>query len=385
MFKRTYLLMLGALFLAATAAWAADPKRNLAVSKTAAPATEQRVALVIGNSSYKDAPLRNPVNDAEDMAAVLRNLGFRVTLRKNDSYRQMVSAITEFGNELKKGGVGLFYYAGHGVQSKGRNYLLPVGAKIDTEAELEFESVDANRVLAFMEDAGNRMNIVVLDACRNNVYARSFRSASRGLAPMDAARGSFIAYATAPGSVAADGEGRNGLYTQHLLASLKQPDTDIDKVFRRVTAGVSRATGGKQVPWVSTSLTADFSFRPGAAASLAASAPADPLAVELAYWESIKDSAAKPATAEPGVSYVLQAASFATFPEADQLKTKLALSGLPTQIQKVSIEGQGDRYRVRLGPFEKIEELDAAEQQLAKLGLKLGLKPLRLKVKKEGA
>jgi len=222
---------------------------------------EQRVALVIGNSAYRESPLRNPVNDATDIAAALRELGFKVTLRTDASQRQMKQALREFAQELRRGGVGLFYFAGHGVQSKGRNFLIPIGANVETEAELEDESVDANLVLAYMDEAQNRVNIVVLDACRNNPFARSFRSASRGLAQMDAAKGSFVAFATAPGAVAADGDGRNGIYTEHLLASLKEADGDIDKVFRRVAANVATVTGGKQVPWVASSLTGDFYFR----------------------------------------------------------------------------------------------------------------------------
>jgi PQQ-dependent catabolism-associated CXXCW motif protein len=241
-------------------------------------ASEPRVALVIGNSSYAVGPLKNPVNDAEDMAQMLRTLGFRVTLRQNVTQRQMIEAIGELGQQLKAGGgVGLFYFAGHGVQSRGRNFLIPVNAGIDSESQLEFDTVDANRVLAAMDQAGNRVNLVILDACRDNPVARSFRSASRGLAQMEAAQGTYIAFATAPGSVALDGPGRNGLYTHYLLQSLRQPDTDIDKVFRRVTADVARATGGKQVPWISSSLTGDFSFRPDRAIREAVTpAPAAP-------------------------------------------------------------------------------------------------------------
>ena len=264
-----------------------------------AKAGESRIALVVGNSSYKDSPLKNPLNDATDMASVLRTLGFQVTLRTNANQKQMKQALREFGQALKRSDVGLFYFAGHGVQSRGKNFLIPIGASVESEAELEDEALDANLVLNYMQEAENRVNIVVLDACRNNPFARSFRSASRGLAQMEAATGSFVAFATAPGAVAADGEGRNGVYTQHLLESLKQPDTDIDKVFRRVTSEVSRATSGKQVPWISSSLTNDFRFRPqvASAAPAAAVVPAQeadkgavPVSVDLAYWESIKDT-----------------------------------------------------------------------------------------------
>jgi PQQ-dependent catabolism-associated CXXCW motif protein len=246
-----------------------------------AVANEPRVALVIGNSAYKFDPLKNPANDADDMAKTLQSLGFHVTLKKDATHRQMIEAIGDFGRQIKKGGVGLFYFAGHGVQSKGRNFLVPVNAVVTSESELEFETVDANRMLAAMDDAGNRLNIVILDACRNNPFARSFRSASRGLAQMDAAQGSYIAFATAPGSVAADGTGNNGLYTEQLLKSLREPNTDIHRVFTRVTADVSRLTGGRQVPWTASSLTGDFSFRP---------AQQDQRADDRALWDSVKDS-----------------------------------------------------------------------------------------------
>ena len=235
-----------------------EEKRN----KSAGPPNEVRRALVIGNAAYKDDPLLNPVNDAGDFARTLESLGFQVTLKTNVSQKQMKQAIREFGQALKTGGgVGLFYFAGHGVQSRGRNYLIPVGASIESEAEIEDESVDANLVLSHMDEAKNRVNIVVMDACRNNPYARSFRSANRGLAPMDAATGSFIAFATAPGSVAADGMGRNGIFTKHLLESLKRPDAEIERVFKRARQDVVLETRGRQTPWESSSLIGDFSFR----------------------------------------------------------------------------------------------------------------------------
>ncbi|MBK7473641.1 MAG: caspase family protein [Betaproteobacteria bacterium] len=172
---------------------------------TSSSTLEPRAALVIGNSAYAASPLKNPTNDATDVANALREFGFRVVLMTDADQHAMRQALREFGRELKRGGIGLFYFAGHGVQSKGRNFLVPVGVNIESEAELEDQAVDANLVLGYMEDAANRVNIVILDACRNNPFARSFRSASRGLAQMDAARGSFLAFATAPGSVASDG------------------------------------------------------------------------------------------------------------------------------------------------------------------------------------
>ena len=229
-------------------------------SAAQAQQTEQRVALVIGNASYKDGPLKNSVNDANDVAATLKGLGFQVILRVNSDRRQMVEAVREFGSSIKRGGVGFFYYAGHGVQSRGKNFLVPVGARVEGEGDLEFEAMDANMILAQMDEAANRVNIVVLDACRDNPYTRGFRSTNKGLAQMDSVKGSFIAYATAPGSVAADGSGRNGTYTKHLLNSLRQPDTKIEDVFKRVRLEVALETGNKQIPWDSSSLLGDFYF-----------------------------------------------------------------------------------------------------------------------------
>ena len=251
-----------------------------------------RVALVIGNGAYKSSPLGNPVNDATDVAASLRKLGFNVILRTNVNRVQMRSALRDFSEALKRGQVGLFYYAGHGVESKGKNFLIPLAANMENEFELEDEAVDANTVLRAMEDAGNATNIMILDACRDNPFARSWRSTARGLAQMNAPTGSFIAFATAPGSIASDGGGRNGTFTKHLLASLNQPDLDIDRVFTRVTAAVAQETGKKQVPWKSSSLTGAFSF--GAGQQVASVIPqpvvVDPLAGDRALWEAVKDS-----------------------------------------------------------------------------------------------
>ena len=286
MFKRAYPLILGVLFLAAATAWAADPKRNLAVAPgTPAASNEARVALVIGNSNYKSAPLKNPVNDAKAIADKLQGLGFKVTLKLDQDQKSMADAIRVFGNQLKAGGAGLFYYAGHGMQVKGRNFLIPVDADIQNEDEVPYRSVDANEVLSKMETAKNRLNLMILDACRNNPFSRKFRSASQGLAQMDAPSGTLVAFATAPGSVASDGSGKNGIYTQHLLASLGQPGVPVEQLFKRVRVGVMKDTRNAQVPWESSSLVGDFYFKPGAA-----SATADPAAIELVYWDSIKDS-----------------------------------------------------------------------------------------------
>jgi uncharacterized caspase-like protein len=214
-----------------------------------------RFALVIGNSAYSDRPLKNPANDARDVARALEGLGFAVQLKTDAKLREMEDAIRDFGVQLKRGGVGLFYYAGHGVQVQGVNYLVPIGARMATESDAKYECVDAGRVLGKMEDAGNELNLVILDACRNNPFARGFRSLDQGLARMDAPTGSLVAYATAPNTTASDGGGRNGIYTKYLLQNIGTPGITIEEVFKRVRIGVMNETKRKQVPWESSSIS----------------------------------------------------------------------------------------------------------------------------------
>lgn len=268
---------------------AQTPERGMGGRVTNSPAP-RRVALVIGNSSYKDSPLTNPVNDANDMAATLTGLGFDVLKHLNADQRQMKEAIRQFGERMQRGGIGLFFFAGHGIQVKGINYLVPVGANINKETEVEFEAVEAGFVLAQMEAAGNQVNIVVLDACRNNPFARSFRSGARGLATIDAPKGSIIAYATAPGSTASDGSGKNGLYTGALLKHMQVPGRSLEEVFSATRDEVMRKTNDAQVPWESTSLRGRFSFSADPAAA-AATATLDAESVEWQIVSNSKDAA----------------------------------------------------------------------------------------------
>lgn len=223
------------------------------------PGGERRVALVVGIGAYETASLKNPVNDAQDIAQALRELGFEVAYRENLNQNDLKRSIRGFGEQVRDSDIALFYYAGHGIQVKGSNYLVPIGAKIEREEEVEYECVDAGFVLAAMENAPGT-KIVILDACRNNPFARGFRSASRGLATMTAPSGTLVAYATAPGSVASDGDARNGLYTQELLKFMRHPGLSIEEVFKRVRVSVLGLTQGKQTPWESSSLIGDFYF-----------------------------------------------------------------------------------------------------------------------------
>lgn len=248
----------------------------------ASPAfASKKVALVVGNASYLEAPLRNPVNDARAVARQLRAKGFDVLLKENVTKTQFSEAVADFGEKLAEGDTALFFYAGHGLQVQGRNYLVPVDARITSEQRVRLEALDVEAVLDQTTAAKAKVSLVILDACRNNPFERRFRSAGGGLAQINAPEGTLIAYATAPGKVAADGEGSNGLYTQALLKSLAEPGLKVEEVFKSVRIEVARASGGAQIPWEASSLTGDFFFEP----------PVEQTAVrEVLFWDSVKAS-----------------------------------------------------------------------------------------------
>jgi tetratricopeptide (TPR) repeat protein len=229
---------------------------------------EKRYALVIGNSNYSKeiGILKNPLNDATDVATELRKSQFEVQLVTNATYVQMREAMRKFQENLTAGPrdqtVGLFYYAGHGVAYQDENYLVPVDADVKFEDDITRMCFPVQRmVLANMERTNSRMNIVILDACRNNPFPATSRSIASGLGEMKRARGSFIAYATAPGSVASDGSGRNGLYTQELLKALRKPGLSIEQVFKEVRMNVLRQSGDKQYTWDSSNIIGEFYFK----------------------------------------------------------------------------------------------------------------------------
>jgi len=224
---------------------------------------KRHTALVIGNAAYMQvSPLTNPTNDADDIAANLTKRDFTVIRKTDCTHKELDVALKEFRAKLKDSDVGLFFFAGHGMQIDGENYLAAVDTDADTEIDAKHSSLPLNRVIATMENGGTATNIIILDACRDNPFERAWhRSASqRGLAPVYAPKGTIIAYATSPGQVASDGAGHNGAYTAALLKHIDTPDCSLESMFKRVRNTLSAATNGKQISWEHTSLAGDFFF-----------------------------------------------------------------------------------------------------------------------------
>ena len=241
----------------------------LVLSDSVCVAAETRIALVIGNGAYREAPLKNPPNDARLIADTLKRHGFTIIGAKpgepliDADQKTMKRAIRSLGEQLEhlgSDGIGLFFYAGHAVQTNGKNYLIPVDADIAGEADLEDNAVSADSVLRHMTYAGARVNLVILDACRNNPYRGRFRSLTRGLAEMSAPYGSLVAYSTAPGDIAEDGTGKNSPYSAALAEVIGIADVPVELAFKRVRSIVVQTTGNRQVPWESSSLLGDFYF-----------------------------------------------------------------------------------------------------------------------------
>jgi Caspase domain len=226
-----------------------------------ARAEQPRTALVVGNSSYASAPLANPVNDAADVAKSLGGAGFAVNLVLNADKAKMLAAIKQFGATLAehKGGVGFFYYAGHGVQIAGENYLVPVDANLGSERAFKASTVAASGLTDAMAAAKDTLNILVLDACRNNPLDAS---RYRGLSRIDTSDRLFVSFSTKPGAVALDGDGRNSPYAKHLALAIGTPRLDLERAFKQTLKGVYQETHGEQTPWISSSYFGEFVFKP---------------------------------------------------------------------------------------------------------------------------
>ena len=274
---------------------------SLAVAVDAS--ASKRVALVVGNNDYTTlAALNNAEKDARDMAQTLRGLGWEVVDLYNSSQRDMGRAIAKFEGLLMTAEAGLFFYAGHGIQAKGENWLVPVDAEVEAEVDLEYEAITVRKVLSSMKNADVPVNILILDACRDNPLKKRTRSASRGLKTPEVPsglRGTTILFSAAPGEVAQDGpQGGNGVFTGKLLAELKRPGQTLEEVFKATARGVNAATNRSQRPWFNSSLSGDFYLNEAkpepepkqvAAVSPVAPVPAVPN-VEIIYWQSVVNS-----------------------------------------------------------------------------------------------
>ncbi|OQW61235.1 MAG: hypothetical protein A4S14_17710 [Proteobacteria bacterium SG_bin9] len=269
-------------------------------------AAQDRVALVVGNGAYVNAKaLPNPINDAGDMAAVLKELGFTVVTGTNTNKVEFDQKVREFARAVRTAKVAAFFYAGHGMQVAGKNYAIPIDAKLEGAADLAVETVDIDQVVSIMESDPNRVNLVFLDACRDNPLTRTFarnlpntRAASvgSGLNAIEAGRGTMIAFSTAPNKVALDGQGRNSPFTAALVKHIKTPGLDIAFVMRRVTADVEKSSGGTQVPWVHASLISDVTLAAGDANVATPSPPPPPISqtpsppVDEIAWFFVRNS-----------------------------------------------------------------------------------------------
>lgn len=243
-----------------------------------AAAQGRRVALVVGNGAYRNVPpLSNPRNDASLIAQTLQALGFQLVgggARIDLDKAGFDAAVRAFGQDIRGAEVALFYYSGHGMQVQGSNWLVPLDANPTRVQDLDFQMVDAQLVLRQMEGAGTKLNLMILDACRNNPFGGTgLRATDAGLAQMRAPEGTLISYATQPGNTAADGTGRNSPYTQALAETMRQPGLDVLRMFNRVGVEVKKVTGGSQQPWVSSSpLDSDY-FMAGAGSNTPVAPP----------------------------------------------------------------------------------------------------------------
>lgn len=222
----------------------------------------KKVALLIGNAAYETQPLVNPINDVDDISSRLQSLGFEVLLYKNANSKTMENAVSIFRSKLCKNSLAFFYFAGHGVQIDGINYLVPVNSEIKNEIDLKYESLNFSKMLSYIDSAEATSKIVILDACRNNPFSTKWRSVSRGLSGASATTGTFISFSTAPGDVAYDGSGRNSIFAKYFLKYMKHKGLTVEQIFKGVRHAVMQETSGRQIPWDSSSLLGDIVLNP---------------------------------------------------------------------------------------------------------------------------
>jgi hypothetical protein len=311
-----------------------------------------RVALVIGNSNYKTAPLLNPGNDASAMAELLGKAGFTVAKQLDTSRDQLQAAVDRFGLAIRDPKVkfGVFYYAGHGLQLDWRNYLVPVSANIRSATDVPAQTVDVSHLLRYMEQAKGRSFLIILDACRDDPFAGAYRPPAKGLSQFDAPVGSLLAYATAPGTVARDGDGNNGLYTGFLLREFAVQGARLEDAFKRVRLSVRLASKGAQVPWESTSLEEDLYFFPSPTRSMSEADRDELLEREMNAWRVVK------VTTDPELlaGFVRQYPSGSASELAQARINRLLLAMAEQENQRLQIAAQTSK--------QALQELEAREE-----------------------
>jgi Caspase domain len=344
----------------------------LAFHSNAQAPNDVRIALIIGNSAYAgNMALANPANDAKDMSAALRNMGFGVIEIKDASREQMMAGIARANKELSgKQGVGMLFYAGHGLQLDWHNYMVPVDAKLNSAKDVAANTVDIEVVMKSFQQAGNRMNIVVLDACRDDPFANGKTSSGKGLAPLDAPTGTFLAYATAPGNVAQDGSGKNGLYTGFLLKELQKPTAKIEEVFKRVRFAVRKESNGAQVPWETTSLEDDFIFNSGIkkTVKLSDEEKTKQYDIEKADWDKIKESK----EVNDYYAFVQKYPKGFLLQSAMGVIDRLSAAKLATYTDRSGIEHTATKTRYRVGDqIERVRRDAVTNQEINKHTLRV--------------
>jgi len=337
----------GALLLPAPHAWV-WAQSDGALKLLRAP----KIALVFGNSKYQEAPLRNPAKDARAIGDALEQVGFEVMEKLDATRADMLAAIRAYTRALAaRKCVGVFYYAGHGVQLAWTNYMVPVDAVIDRSEDVPKQSVAVTSLVGGLAKAANPMNVIILDACRDNPFGREKPTKQKGLSQMDAPQSTLLAYATSPGNVASDGEGANGLYTEHLLRELQVKETKIEDVFKRVRLGVRRQSNGAQIPWESTSLEEDFYFLPSEHLKKLSDDEKQKLfKEELALWRTIQDAK------DPGpLEDYLRRHPSGDFAELAQLQLDRVLAGQGEQ--RIQIASQAGNPFTKGSAFARISRV----------------------------
>ena len=350
---------------------------------------EKRVALIIGNSGYVNSnPLPNPVNDASDMEAALKSVGFEVVLGLDLTKPAFDTKIREFARALDKADVALFFYAGHGLQVSSRNYLIPVDAKLQVERDLDFEAVSLDFVLKQMElERDGKTNVVFLDACRDNPLGRNLarsmgtRSASigQGLAQVQTGVGTFIAYSTQPGNVALDGQGRNSPFTAALAARVVEPGRNLTSVMVDVRKDVLQATSGKQVPWDHSALTGDFYFQLAAAPGTLPKPDADATQKRLRELEEQVKRKSDPQQTANVVALAQARERLRQLVEANQQDQK-RIFAIQYDSSRKSDATSGSNLAMEIGAIQmqmarRGQEQRQLREEIAKLEAELGLTP----------